>query len=328
MVVSIRLHNRARKYMPHVQIMRGGVLMSLIGSFEVLLSDLLRLYYERHASALESDEKIHSFNEIRSFGSLNEFLSHVIENKIDGFLRGSLVEWVKFFQRLRIDLTRFAPSWADFAECFQRRHVIVHNGGRVSRQYLERVDSSWLEKHKEETKLGRFLEVSAEYLAKAFDSFELVGCLLSQECWKKFAHDDLKARGSTILEHQYECLVDARWKIAEGLGSWVISEGEFNALETLIVRINRWLSIKRQGRWSEIEPEITSFDYSILEHRFVAAIYSLTGDADSFFRILPKAAIPVDDLKAWPILEDMRQDPRFGPFIEDLETSANMKTST
>jgi hypothetical protein len=57
LVAFWRFMNRAMKYFPHHQIMRGGVLMSLIGAFEVLLSDLLRLYYERHPGALESDEK-------------------------------------------------------------------------------------------------------------------------------------------------------------------------------------------------------------------------------------------------------------------------------
>src|ERR1700677_4399752 len=52
-----RLMRGAIKYLPHQQMMRGGILMSLIGAFEVLLVDLLRLYYERYPTALESEEK-------------------------------------------------------------------------------------------------------------------------------------------------------------------------------------------------------------------------------------------------------------------------------
>jgi hypothetical protein len=182
-LVSLRLMERAVRYYPHEQIMRRGVLMSLIGAFEVLLSDLVHLFYDRYPAALESsEERKYSFKEIRSFESPERFLEHVIDNKVDDFLRGSLMDWVDFFNKRKIDVTKFAPSWESFAECFQRRHVIVHNGGRVSRQYLQHVDPNWIEEHKDEARLGQVLRLSNEYLLRAFDYFELVGSLLCLEC--------------------------------------------------------------------------------------------------------------------------------------------------
>jgi hypothetical protein len=319
-VIFSRLMKRATSYFPHEQIMLGGVLMSLIGAFEVLLSDILHLYYQCYPNALESEEKNYSLKDIRSFKSLDDFSDHVIENKIDAFLRGSLADWVKFFQLRKIDMVKFVPSWESFAECFQRRHIVVHNGGRVSRQYLERVGQDWIEQHKEEAKLGATLLVSNEYLSQAFTFFELVGALLSQECWKRFARDERDERGSAFCSHQYECLVDERWIISEALGSWAVVEGEMNASHTLVARINRWLSIKRQDRWSEIEAEVMAFDRGVLDPRYVAAIHALEGANDSFFLVLQKAGIPEDDLLNWPILKEMREDPRFKEFLEKNRT--------
>ena len=318
--VFARVVSRAIRYFPHEQIMRAGLLMSLNGAFEVLLSDILHLFYVYFPGALESEEKNYSLKDLRSFKSMDEFFNHVIENRVDTFLRQSLTDWARFFQQRKIDMTKFAPSWEDFAEYFQRRHVIVHNGGRVSRQYLERVAASWLEQHAEETRLGNVLTVSSDYLDGAFNSFELVGSLLSQECWKRFLPKEREDRDSTLCHHQYECLVEARWNVAEALGSWSISEGDMTSKGALITRINRWLSIKRQGRWSEIESEVLGFDYSILDPRYIAAIQALTGNNDLFFSVLPKAGISEDDLRSWPILEEMRQDPRFEDFIEKAKT--------
>jgi hypothetical protein len=319
-IVSLRLMNRAMKYFPHQQIMRGGVLMSLVGAFEVLLSDLLRLYYECHPGALESEEKIYSFNDVRSFGNLDEFLDHVIETKIDGFLRGSLADWTKFFQRMKIDVTGFAAPWEGFAERFQRRHVIIHNGGRVSRQYLKRVDPNWTEQHKEEAQLGKMLQVNDEYLVKAFELFELVGSLLCQEFWKRFARDEREQRGRGFRCAPNECLVDTKWTVAEGLGWWAVSDGDMTASYALIARINRWLSIKRQNRWPEVQTEVKGFDYSVLDSRYIAAIHALTGNTDLFFAVLPKAGIPQDELRSWPIFEEMRQDLCFQEFLEKSVT--------
>lgn len=260
--------------------------------------------------------------DLRSFKSLDEFFDHVVDNKIDAFLRDSLLDWVKFFQHRKIDLTKLAPSWDDFAEYFQRRNVIVHNGGRVSRQYLQRVSPDWKEQHKDEAQLGELLLVRSEYLSQAFDSFELVGSLLCQEYWKRIARDERDKRGKAFIHHQYECLLDAKWIVAEALGSWCVLEGEMSESDTLMARINRWLSIKRQNRWSEIEADVLGFDHNVLHLQYVAAIHALVGNADAFFSVVPKAGLSEEELSGWPILEEMRQDLRFKGFLEKTQTAA------
>jgi hypothetical protein len=264
-----------------------------------------------------SEEKNHSLKDICTFKSLDKFLDHVIDNKIDAFLRGSLADWAKFFQLKKIDMSKFAPSWEGFTECFQRRHVIVHNGSRVNRQYLDRVDPEWIELHKEETQLGKVLPVSSEYLSESFDYFELVGVLLCQECWKRFARDERNQREALLGDHQYDCLVDARWHVAESIGSWAIAEGELTGSGTLVSRINRWLSIKRQGRWAEIEDEVKGFDLSVLGPRYLAAIHALAGQFDLFFSVVRKAELSQHDLTDWPILEEVRKDTRFKELLEE-----------
>jgi hypothetical protein len=197
--------------------------------------------------------------------------------------------------------------------------VIVHNGGRVSRRYLQHVGQEWIEEHKEEARLGELLRVDNDYLSQAFDFFELMGSLLCQECWRLFAREEQADRGSAFCAHQYDCLVEAKWTVAEGLGSWS-KEGELAEADSLIGRINHWLSIKRQGRWSEIEAEVTTFDYGVLNLRYVAALHALAERRDSFFSVLSDARLLEDELKHWPIFEEMRQDPRFGEFLSKMRS--------
>ena len=98
-IAAGRLLKQTTKYSPHQQIMRGSVLLSLVSAFEVLLSDLLRLFFERHTTALESEEKNYSLKDIREFKTLDLFLDNVIQHKIDAFLRGSLDNSVTFFKQ-------------------------------------------------------------------------------------------------------------------------------------------------------------------------------------------------------------------------------------
>ena len=149
--------------------------------------------------------------------------------------------------------------------------------------------------------------ITPDYLTTAFDLFELVGCLMCLESWQRFTKDQSKERSSALTEHQYDNLVEARWFAAEGLGSWAISKGGLDFSSMLVVRINRWLAIKRQGRWSEIEKEIRDFDHKALLPRFVVGIRALTEDMDPLFSLLPKAEIGEANLRNWPILEEARK---------------------
>ena len=118
---------------------------------------------------------------------------------------------------------------------------------------------------------------------------------------------------------------DGKWIVAEGLGSWSVSEGEMAQSDTLIVRINRWLSIKRQGRWSGIEVEVAGFDHGVLNLRFVAAIHALAERNDLFFSVLPEAGFSEDELKSWPIFDEMREDPRFKDFLDKNQAGAKQQ---
>ena len=112
------------------------MLVSLVGAFELLLSDILHLYYSSHPEALASSDDKFTFHDVLQFRTVDEFKSNVIEGKVDSILRESLEKWCELFKRHKIDLTTFTPSWPAFTECFQRRHIIIHNGAKVSRQYL------------------------------------------------------------------------------------------------------------------------------------------------------------------------------------------------
>src|SRR5208283_1087718 len=164
-------------------------------------------------------------------------------------------------------------------------------GGKVSKQYLEHVDGDWLVEHSEEVQLGSVLRVTDEYLQNALNSFEAVGSLLCLECWQRFAQEGRSERSSTLVEHQYGCLVERRWLVAEALGSWAITKGDITQVCALVARINRWLAIKRQGRWPDIEQEVTSFDCSVLDPRYIVATHALRDNLDSLFSVLPKAGI-------------------------------------
>jgi len=317
----------------HRELLNCSILVSLVAYFELLVADLAHAFYRRAPEAAANDDKVLSVNELRAFGSIDEALDYVVSRRVDDLLRGTLADWQKFFQsRLKIDLEKIVPEWARFNEIIQRRHLIVHAGGKVNRRYLANVDWERLEEPDGPPALGTQLSADDLYLNHALDILEVAGLLLCQSAWQKLAPDEVSMRLGAfagLVDAVYDCVVSGRWYVAEHLAAWGLEDEVAEEDTLLIFKFNRWLAIKRQGRWEEIGAELESFDCSAKHPRFVLARASLMERADQFFEILPTAlgaGLKVEALKEWPILDEMREDPRFQEAISKAETNSGAVT--
>jgi hypothetical protein len=174
--------------------------------------------------------------------------------------------------------------------------------------------------------LGDKLDIDDAYLENAINTFEVSGLLLCQEVWKKLVPKDSEARYGGLRglgDAVYRRLLSRHWYVAEKLATWGEKDGETSEDYMLICKFNRWLCMKRQGRWTEIEDEVKAFDCSAKHRRFALARASLLQQADEFFEILPKALaaedITIGYLKEWPILDEMRGNPRFAEVIKEAK---------
>jgi hypothetical protein len=89
--------------------------------------------------------------------------------------------------------------------------------------------------------------------------------------------------------------------------------------------VNRWLAIKRQGRWQEIRQEVEGFDTKACNPRYAIAVHSLCDRTDAFFSTLPAAVsggVTLDEIEFWPALEEMRVAPEFHAKVTALFPNA------
>jgi hypothetical protein len=74
---------------------------------------------------------------LKKLGSIEDAVESAIASRVDGLLHGSIARWRKFYKdRLNLDFTDLAIDWATAEEVFERRHAIIHNGGRATKKYL------------------------------------------------------------------------------------------------------------------------------------------------------------------------------------------------
>lgn len=311
----------------HRELLNRSILMSLVSYFEVLVADLAHAFYRIAPDAISTDNKVLSVNELKQFNTIDEALRSIVSDRIDKLLRGSVRDWRDFFQsHMNIDMELLTPDWARWNECFQRRHVMVHAGGRASETYLSHVDWEAIAPYMTKPNVGNKLDVETDYLKDAINTFEITGILLCQEVWRKLVPGDEETRYSafTGIENAiYESLLSHHWYVAEKLAAWGEKDGEASEDSVLMCKFNRWLCIKREERWAEVEEEVKAFDCSAKHRRFALARASLPENADEFFKLLPKALaaedINIKNLKEWPILDEIRGDPRFSKVIDETK---------
>jgi hypothetical protein len=87
-------------------------------------------------------------------------------------MRESFADWEKWFaKKAGVALPDCCIDRDAAFEAIQRRHLFVHTGGHVSRQYLERLGRN-------EPPTGTQLRVDDQYLEQALDELDVLGVAL------------------------------------------------------------------------------------------------------------------------------------------------------
>lgn len=312
----------------HHELLNRSILTSLVAFFEVLLSDLTHAFYQLVPGAASNGDKVLSVNELRSFESIDEAMEFVVSRRVDDLLRGDIADWHDFLNsRLKISLRQLVPDWAQWSEVFQRRHIILHAGGRATRRYVDKVDWQRVTWPEVAPRLEAQVPIDDAYLESVIDLFEVSGLLLCQAVWKKLVPAQTDTRLSAdpvggLTGAIYRRLLTGHWYVAEHLSQWGASDELADEGRRLICTFNRWLAVKRQGRWSEIRDEVEAFDCSAKDPKFWLAFASLTERPDNFFQHLPAAlagGVTPEELREWPILEEVRGDARFEEALTKAE---------
>lgn len=299
----------------HERILFRGILTGLVGQFEVLVADLAHQLFRKAPAATGSADKALTVAELLSFGSIDDAIEHVIADRIDDLLRGSTEDWRKFFEsRMNINLPSLAKDWDEFTEFIQRRHLIVHAGGKVSRRYLRIVPQRVVEKHFIAPRVGDEATLNKEYVADAIDAFQVTGLLLGVSAWAKIDKETARDRASLLDEIIYGAIRERRWAIVAQLAQWGQAQDEFDAGTRLICQMNHWLAMKRLGRFGEVQAEVERLDTSVIKPVYSLVRLALLDRNDKFFALVDETngnALDEQAWDEWPILDEMRQDARF-----------------
>lgn len=316
---SVRL-NRTLIAPLRSDLLRNSLLTMAVAAFEVLIGRIVGAKFATHPDSLGTEPEF-SLAQLERFADISEARDLLIENRVDSFVRRDFDYWADWFKKdssLRLNFDSLCIDRAALSEVFQRRHIIVHNGGQVSRRYLQNTSLT------DPPPLNQFLAVPPEYLDGAIDQLDALGTLLVVGAWAKLYPDEAEVAYAFMSERSQQLMYIGRWSPVRcicAIGKKL--EGKTTKQRCEVFKVNHWLAVKRLDGLDQIRSEIDAWDTSALDPVFPFVRAALLDDLNEVFAQLPgllkSGSLNRASLEQWPILEELRADARYDGLLGDFE---------
>jgi hypothetical protein len=299
----------------HGELLMRSSLLSLTITVETLLAKIFRWYYAQHPEAMGQDQKFFSLSDLLTFDSVEDARAALIEDKVEKLMRGTLDDWLKFFDNLKVRTSALTTRLGQVEEVFQRRNLIVHNDGVVNSIYIAKVPSNM----REGIKSGQRLGASRAYLWGAIDVCEVAFIGLISDFDAKLKASPAEERAGVLFDLNYEHMMTERWHLSEKISDMMRQDRTLSEDTQLRATINYWQSIKWQGRDGEIANELKGADFSAKDDLFKLCLAALREDKKAFLKLLTpllgSEKLPVQAANEWPVFRRMRELPEVAAVI-------------
>jgi hypothetical protein len=304
---------------PRAPLIRQSLLMSVVTEFESLMASVSKAYFFTIPASIDGVE--FSLSDLQKLPSIRDAIELAVERRVDDLMWKSLDEWASWYHKsFGLELPKHARDWQVIREIVQRRHIVVHNQGRVSSQYNENVDEQY------RRPVGTHLDVDVAYLLNAIDELLVLGLRLTTLAWDKLFPDDESLIHLSLAT--YELMKMGKWvpvlHLSESLHVWHKNEDQ-----KLVSQINGWLARKRLGDFESVADEVRSWNVSAFSLRYRLARLALLDDAPGCLELIPKLLSTeqpdfANNLYDWPLLEELRQDPSFLSLMANLNAGPDL----
>lgn len=312
-------HGLSRPRPSRGDIVRSSLLVTAVSAFETLIAGLATQHYRLFPSALGTAEKEFSLEDLKALGTIEDARHVAIARKVEALLFGSLEDWIKWFnRRLSIDTQALATDWPTLFEAVQRRHVIVHSNGHVSRLYLLRMEPYG----GSNPEVGDKLPVSTEYLDAALNQLRVLGTRLVAIAWSKWDPHAGDGPAKQLSDLAYDALIQSNWAVAKALSASAIELAALDVTRQLAT-CNSMIAQKYEVDVEAIREQVASWDVSALSPEFRAAKAALLDDHDLVADLLPKLVgsgiIDSSSVRQWPLLRTFRTTSQYEKVLSELD---------
>lgn len=196
--------------------------IGIFSEYDKFIGNLLEVIYQKKPELYRGIKKEVSLTDLLDYSSIDDIKHEMLEQEIDAFRRGSYIEqFSEIEKKFEINLKKF-DDWQKFIEFAQRRNIMTHNGGCVSKQYLYVCEKEGLIFDKR-PEIGDELDLKPDYMFDSIRTISKIGLMLGHTLWRKIFPTEIELADESLNNTIYNLLVHQRWKAAAELGVFSLS---------------------------------------------------------------------------------------------------------
>jgi hypothetical protein len=300
------------------------MLSAIVAETEVFFAEMCKWCLQKQPNKIRAIKKTLEISDLDEAQSLIELRNLFIEKEIDEILRKNPQEQIESMQRLLdVEIFTALKDPACFFEIFERRNVLLHAGGKASRQYLSALRRVKYPKDKLPT-LNQKLEMPPEYFKASAQMLLNFCAVFGFRVWHKFSKGTREAQDNWYVGFTFNKIADAEY--ADALEFMEMCD-RLNYEFTSKICENRLLINRAQCyKWQKLDADcerlLAKIDWSAHADQFVLCVKALRGDfggAAAIVKAMGKTGpLSFDDYCAWPVFKMARDNSEFCHSVEQV----------
>lgn len=284
-------------------------LVSLVADFELFVLRVTTAWLTYNDDHLAARERKLTFREISELDSIEQLRESMVQAYLEDLMRKSASGWFgEFCKMFGVSSIEGADDFTT-QEVFQHRHIIVHHGGLVSRQYLEA-----LSKYPLTVSLGDHIPVDLARVASAANALACVAHSIAISALAASSKQpvDREQMETEAGELTYILLLLGRNVVVDRFVSGFNLDRVSRAFSREQIRVNGWIAKRRLGTLSAVAAQVDAWDVSGAADSFKLAKLVLTGKRPQAVamakNMIKDGRMSSYSIASWPLFEEIRDE--------------------
>ncbi len=310
-------------------------LLALVSQYDAFIANLLKALFLIRPELIFTSEKQISFSEISGFNSIEEIKNSIIEKEVEGIIRQNHAKQFNIMERLfNVKLKPGLDIWPDFIEITERRNLLAHTNGVVSRQYTSICETHGVAREKIPD-IGEAISFDIEYFNNTYNVFYEISLKLGHVLWRKILPEDISLSDDHYNLKCVELIKAGNYDVAVKMLDFIcdVIKNHSNENSRLFMEFNRCNAhrlAKRQTRCIEL---LNKIDTSALGIEFKLAEVVLRNQFDEAAKLMRQIGKTNEVLNKvsysdWPIFEGFRDSKQFLEAYEEIFNEQFMVTAS
>ena len=301
------------------------VLLALVSQYDAYISNLLKTLFLLRPELIFTSEKQVTFSEISDFNSIEDVKNSIIEKEVEGILRQSHSKQFDVMEKIfDVKLRSGLDIWPEFIEITERRNLLAHTNGVVSRQYV-----SVCKKHgvaaEKIPNVGEKLPATPEYFNNTYNVLYEISIKLGHVLWRKSLPNDTSLSDSHYNHKCFDLIKAGNYETAVKMLDFICDVVTKHSSESvrLFMEFNRCNAHRLAGRSERCIELLDTIDTSALGMEFRLAEAILRNKFDAAGDLMRQIGVSNESINQfsysdWPIFEGFRESKQFLEAYEDI----------